>query len=234
MRARPWSWIQIWPTATSRWRTVIFLQFEWAAAEPEYEKAIQLSPGYAHARLWYSYFLYRMARFEESLAESGQGLRLDPFHPLLSLNHVSALVSLGRGEEALAQARHMEQVEPTTNATAGFVFLRLGREQEALAEFERAGWDEGVARIRASRGDPSGLRAILDRLHERARQRYVSPVEFAVLLTALGQKDAAFGRLEEAYKTKAPWLKDLKTAWEFVPLQSDPRWSDLMHRLKLD
>jgi TolB-like protein/DNA-binding winged helix-turn-helix (wHTH) protein/tetratricopeptide (TPR) repeat protein len=212
----------------------LFLQFDWAAAEPEYRKAIELKPGDAHTRLWYSYFLYRMGRFDESLAESGQGLRLDPFHPLLSLNHAAALVSLGRGEEALAQARHMEQMEPTTSATAGFLYLRLGREQEALAEFERAGSEEGIARIRALRGDPSGLRPMLDRLHERARQRYVSPVEFAVLLTALGQKDAAFARLEEAYKTKAPWLKDLKTAWEFVPLRSDPRWSDLLHRLKLD
>ena len=111
--------------------------------------------------------------------------------------------------------------------------MRRGREEEALAEFERAGWEEGIARIRALRGDPSGLRALLGRLDERAKKRYVSAVEFAVLLTALGEKDAAFARLEEAYRTKAPRLKDLKTSWEFAPLRSDPRWVDLVDRLKL-
>ena len=46
-------------------------------------------------------------------------------------------------------------------------------------------------------------------------------------------KDAAFARLEEAYRTKAPRLRALKASWEFAPLRSDPRWSELVHRLKL-
>ena len=58
-------------------------------------------------------------------------------------------------------------------------------------------------------------------------------MDFARLHTALGEKDAAFARLEEAYRTRAPRLKDLKTSWEFAPLRSDPRWADLVDRLKL-
>lgn len=211
----------------------LFHQFDWAGAEPEYRKAIESNPGDAHVRLWYSFFLLQLGRFDESLAQSAQGMRTDPFHPLLSANHVMALVELGRGEEALARARQMLEIEPATRTELGRLYLRLGREQEALAEFERAGSKEGIARIRARRGDPSGLRALLGRLHERAQQRYVSPVEFAILLTALGEKDAAFARLEEAYRTRAPGLKALKTSWDFIPLRSDPRWTDLVHRLKL-
>ena len=128
----------------------------------------------------------------------------------------------------------MLEIEPASRVDLGWLYLRLGREQEALTEFERAGSTEGVARIHALRGDPSGLRALLGRLHERARQRYVSPVAFAVLLTALGEKDAAFARLEEGYRARAPGLKRLKTSWDFIPLRSDPRWRDLVHRLKLD
>jgi len=209
-----------------------FLQFNWDQAEGEYRKAIESNPGDALVRLWYSYFLLTVGRLEESLAQSAQGMRNDPFHPLLFGNHVSALAELGRDDEALAWARQMVEIEPAARAL-GRQYLRLGREQEALAEFERAGWKEGIARIRALRGDPSDLRAMLGRLDERAKKRYVSPVEFAVLLTALGEKDAAFARLEEAYRTSAPRLKDLKTSWEFAPLRSDPRWADLVDRLKL-
>ena len=88
--------------------------------------------------------------------------------------------------------------------------------------------------MRARRGDPSALRARLALLRERARKRYVSPVDFAVLHAALGQTDEAFARLEDAYRTKAPRLKELKTSWELASLRSDPRFGDLVRRLKLD
>lgn len=210
-----------------------FLQFDWAGADVEFRKAIESNPGDAQIRQMYCFFLFAVGRFEESLSQSAQGLRIDPFYPWLSMNHASALFELGRVEEALAEARQIVEIDSPTQAILGVLYLRLGREQEALAEFERIGWDEGIARIRGLRGDASGLRSLLARLQERAQQRYVSPIDFAVLLTALGEKDAAFARLEEAYRTKATRLHSLKTSWNFRPLRSDPRWSDLVHRLKL-
>jgi tetratricopeptide (TPR) repeat protein len=212
----------------------LFLQFDWAGADAEFRKAIESNPGDAHVRQMYAYFLLTVGRFDEALAQSAEGMRIDPFFPYLSRNHALALVELGRVEEGLARARNIVEIEGPTTTELGRLYLRLGREQEALAEFERAGWEEGIARVRALRGDPSGLRALLGRLDERARQRYVSPVEFAKLHAALGENDAAFARLEEAYRTKATWLKHLKTHWEFIPLRSDPRWKELVHRLKLD
>jgi TolB-like protein/DNA-binding winged helix-turn-helix (wHTH) protein/Flp pilus assembly protein TadD len=208
-----------------------FQQFDWAAAEAEYRKAIALDPADPQVRLWYSYFLYEMGRFEESLAQSAEGLRTDPFHPLLSGNHAMALADLGRGDEAVARARQMVDVEPATRATLGTIYLQLGRLDEALAEFERAGSEDGIARVHGLRGDLSGLRAWMERLRERERTRYVSPAEFARVHTALGETDAAFARLEEAYRTKAPGVKGVKSSWDFVPLRSDPRWSDLVRRL---
>jgi TolB-like protein/DNA-binding winged helix-turn-helix (wHTH) protein/tetratricopeptide (TPR) repeat protein len=214
--------------------TSFFLQFDWAGAEAEYRKAIESNPGDALVRTWYSFFLLQLGRSEEAVSQSAQGLQTDPFSPFLWGNQVMALADLGRSDEAVARARQMVEIDPATRDVLGSLYLRLGREQEALAEFERAGSEEGIARIRALRGDPSGLRALLGRLHERAQARYVSPVDFAVLLTALGEKDAAFARLEEGYRAKAPALKALKTSWELSPLRSDPRWADLVHRLKLD
>ena len=90
-----------------------------------------------------------------------------------------------------------------------------------------------MARVDARSGDPSRLRALLGRLQERGREHYVSPVELAELHTALGDEDVAFDQLEEAFRTKAPRIMSLKTAWEFEPLRSDPRWDDLVRRLKI-
>jgi tetratricopeptide (TPR) repeat protein len=210
-----------------------FLQFDWVGADAEFRKAIESNPGDAQIRQMYCYFLLTVGRFDESLTQSAQGMRIDPFYPWLSMNHAWALFELGRVEEALAEARQIVEIDSADPAFLGQLYLRLGREQEALAEFERIGWEYGIARVRAQRGDPSGLRATLGRLNERAQQRYVSPVEFARVHTALGDKDAAFARLEEAYRTKATGVHLLKTSWDFIPLRSDPRWTDLVHRLKL-
>jgi TolB-like protein/DNA-binding winged helix-turn-helix (wHTH) protein/Flp pilus assembly protein TadD len=213
--------------------SAFFLRFDWAAAEAEYRKAVESNPASPQVRLWYSYFLLVVGRFEESLAQSAEGLRIDPFHPLLLGNHVVALADLGRGGEAIERGRQMVEIEPATRELLGRVYLRLGRESEALAEFERAGFEEGVARVKALRGDPSAMRARLGRLRERAGEQYVSPVDFAVLHAALGETDEAFARLEEGYRTRAPRLKELKTSWDLAPLRPDPRWRDLVQRLKL-
>jgi TolB-like protein/DNA-binding winged helix-turn-helix (wHTH) protein len=212
----------------------LFLQFDWAGAEVEFRKAVESNPRDAQIRQLYAYFLLTVGRFDEALSQSAAGMRIDPFYPWLAMNHATALFELGRSEEALAEARQIVESESATPNALGWIYLRLGREQEALAEFERVGWEEGVARVRALRGDPSGLRAVLDRMHKEAQRRDVSPVDFARLHTALGEKDVAFARLEEAYRKKAPRLHSLKTSWNFIPLRSDPRWSDLVHRLKLD
>ena len=87
--------------------------------------------------------------------------------------------------------------------------------------------------MRARRGDAAGLRALLAKLEGRARSGYVSPMAFAALLAALGERDQAFARLEEAFRTGAPALSEIAFAWEYDPLRSDPRLADLLKRVGL-
>ena len=177
--------------------------------------------------------LLHLGRFEESLVQSAQGLRNDPFHPLLWDNQVAALAALGRDEEALERARESVELEPSRVDFLGWVYLRLGREQDALAEFERAASERGLAYVRARRGDASGARALLARVEARD-DGYVSPVECAKLLAVIGDADRAFARLEEAHRTRAPSVAGLRLAVEFAALRSDPRYSDLLRRMNLE
>jgi len=108
-----------------------FLQFNWAGADAEFRKAIESNPGDAQIRQMYCYFLLTVGRFDESLTQSAQGLRIDPFYPWLSMNHASALFELGRVEESLAEARQIVEINGATQEILGVLYLRLGREQEA-------------------------------------------------------------------------------------------------------
>jgi TolB-like protein/DNA-binding winged helix-turn-helix (wHTH) protein len=98
-------------------------QWDWAAAERGFRRAIELSPSDAHARLWYSFLLLHQGRYEDSAAQSAHGLRNDPFHPLLWDNQVAALVALGRHDEAIERARESIELEPSRVDFLGWVYL---------------------------------------------------------------------------------------------------------------
>jgi TolB-like protein/DNA-binding winged helix-turn-helix (wHTH) protein len=210
--------------------------WDWAASEAEFRRAIALNPGDAHARLWYSELLWNLGRHTESLAQSTEGLRTDPFNPILLGNTAAALDELGRHEEALRRQREIAEFEPASIQAVGlgWSYLDMGRLDDAQAVFERAGYERGLAVVQARRGDPTGLRALLRELTERAKTQYVSPLKFAELHVLLGENDLAFSRLEEAYRTRVPALAALKLNGAYEPLHSDPRFAEMVRRLKLD
>ena len=221
---------------TAMANSLIACHWDWAGAEAAFRRAIDLNPGDVHARLWYSQLLWYLGRHAESLAQSTEGLRTDPFDPILLGNAVSALVELGRHEEALRRQREIEEFEPASVQAGGvgWLYLDMGRLDDARAAFGRAGSERGLAYVRARGGDLAGARALLRQLTERAKTRYVSPVRFAELHALLGENDLAFARLEEAYRTRVPGLASLKSDGGFVPLRSDPRFAEMVRRLKLD
>ena len=87
------------------------------------------------------------------------------------------------------------------------------------------------------RGKAAGKKAealkILDDLKERAKQRPVSPYEFALIYLGLGDKDQAFVWLEKTIEERPDILWDIKVGPRFDSLRSDPRFTDLLRRLKL-
>ena len=56
-------------------------EWDWAGAEREFRRAIELNPGYATAHEWYAEYLSRMGRHEEALAEIRRAVELDPLSP---------------------------------------------------------------------------------------------------------------------------------------------------------
>lgn len=209
--------------------------WDWTAAEAAFRRAVALNPGDAHARLSYSFFLLHLGRLEESLAQTVEGLRLDPFNVTQRENQVGALVGLGRIEEAVQRQREIAEIDPNAGVDGlGWLYFEAGRTDEALAEFERVGSPRGIAYARALKGDAALVRAMLRELSEREQQRYVSPIEFVRLHAVLGENDLAFARLEEAYRTRAPALAGLKWSPRYAPLRPDPRFAEMVRRLKLD
>jgi hypothetical protein len=74
---------------------------------------------------------------------------------------------------------------------------------------------------------------MLQELKGIAEQRYIPPMNFALIYTGLNDKDQAFVFLEKAYAEHSQQLVSLKSEPLLDRLRSDPRFTDLMRRVGL-
>ena len=225
---------------------MVFLKYDWdfSAAEEAFQKAIELNPSYAQARLWYSTFLEAMGRFSEAVMQAKAGRDLDPLSLGANVNLGMQLLKAGRSQEAIAQIEAALELNPNfwgARCALGNYYSRQGRYEKAQEEFRRGvtlsggntvslaslGYAYGVS---GKKGD--ALR-ILEQLKGMSEQRYVSPAFFACIYAGVAEADKAFESLEGAFELRSRYLVWLKVAPEFERLRADPRFEDLSARIGL-
>jgi TolB-like protein/Tfp pilus assembly protein PilF len=226
------------------WVTFIY-DWDWPSAARSLERALQLNPRYSVARQWHSWFLIAMGQREAALAEGRVAIELDPAS-------VSIRRSMGwlhyyarQPEESLEHLRRALAMNPTAEENhrlLGLSYLQLGLYDEAAAAFKEsialsespALATAGLGVVAAARGRAADARDILAHLMEESTQRYISPIAYAMIHTALGDADEAFHWLDRAYDERRGWLCYLKVEPLLDGLRSDPRFARLRERMRLD
>jgi serine/threonine protein kinase/tetratricopeptide (TPR) repeat protein len=217
---------------------------DWAGAEKEFKRAIELNASYATAHSWYGELLMAQGRSDRAQTEMARAVQLDSLSPMLNL-------ALGyRFYYSRQYDQAIELCQKVLSLDANFVpaHLCLGRSYqqkpsmpEAIAEFRKAlDISEGDTNELAALGQAyavghqeSEARKILDQLRERSQQTYVQPMWLAVIHVALGEKDQAFDWMQKAFEDRSAWLVYLKVDPLFDPVRSDPRFTDLLRRVGL-
>jgi tetratricopeptide (TPR) repeat protein len=225
------------------WVTFIF-DWDWAGAEREFTRAIDLNPRYSTARQWYSWFLLAMGRFDEALAEGRMAIDLDPVSVSIRRSMGWLLYYARQYDAALDNLRRALALNPTSEEThrlLGLVYLQQGLYDEASASFKEALTNSehdalalaGLGHVAARRGRSDEARGILQELDRRAKTRYISPVAQAGLYVTLGEPDVAFEWMERAYQDRRGWLAYLKIEPLLDGLRADPRFNRLLERMRL-
>jgi serine/threonine-protein kinase len=208
-------------------------RFQWQAAERSFKRAIELKPGYASARLWYSVFLTQHARFSEAIAEIKIAMSLDPLSVAPRLQFASLLTLARRFDDAVAQyeaAQALDSTFATGYRHMASAMLHKGDFAQAQALFDRArklspvgAEDQEIKAdlgfLYAVSGRADEARAILRDLiqrYERAGEQVAGSV--AAIHAGLGARDEAIRWLERARDARDP-----ETGYLFV----DPRWDSL-------
>jgi serine/threonine protein kinase/tetratricopeptide (TPR) repeat protein len=218
--------------------------WDWPAAGRSYRRALELNPNYAIAHQWYGEYLAALGQHPEAIAMIKRATELDP---------LSLIIQATLGRHGYYFARQYDQATAQLHRTLemdegfwvahyflGFVYARVGRLPEALAEFEAARRLDGNLEIVAGIGYTHGLagrrpeaRQVLDDLRQLSAVRYVSPMLSALVAIGLGEHDEAFGWLDKAHEDRVQWLSEIQADPAFDPLRAGPRFADLLRRVGL-
>jgi TolB-like protein/Tfp pilus assembly protein PilF len=208
--------------------------WEWAGAEQEFKRALDLDPGSLYVHRDYSIFLMALGRHEEAITEMQRAVELDPLSSETHSNFGRILYRARKYEEAIThfnQALELESRNYTAHIRLGDVYAKLGRYDEAITMFEKAAQlrSEGMhsarlARVYALMGKQREARQLLS-------QSKAGPFDIAGAYVALGDKDEAFRILEQAVGARNSLLVFFKEDPTFDDLHSDPRWQQLLRRM---
>ena len=217
--------------------------WDWPSAESEFRRALELDPNLAGAHHWYSDFLMAMGRHDEAIASARRAVELDPLNLAINMTLGAAYFYARRYEEAMAQQRRTLDLDPSfapAHRSMGGALEQLGRYDEAIAEYRKGAAlsdDLSATSLLAHTYAVSGQREeawrILEDLEEAAaRDRYVSPYSLAAAYAGLGNADRAFDLLNRGYHSRDRGMGMLLVAPRFDPLRADPRFTDLLRRMK--
>jgi serine/threonine-protein kinase len=217
-------------------------EFDWASAEAEFRRALELSPGSADACDFYGRLCGAMGRYSESIVLLERARELDPLAHRNDL--ATALLRGGRHAEAERVAVRSVQLDPRdprSHATLGWALLRQGRADDGVAELERAVglapghgmWRAQLGQAYALTGQGERAREILRELEDPSLPSPASPYHLAYVHAGLGDSERALECLERAFDERSGAIYGLKGSFLLASLHSHPRFVELLRRLRL-
>ena len=219
--------------------------WDWAGAEVEYKRALELAPGSAQAHYFYGFtFLRVRARFNEAIPELKRALDLDPLSLIINTNLGTTLADARRYDEAIAQCRKTLELDSRfgqAHSVLGRAYVEKGMYQEAIREFRMAldysptftGALANLGRAYALSGQKAEARKLLTELQRRSEKGFVAPGQMAWVYVGLGEKQQAIASLEKAYEVHDGLVIYVNVDPTFDSLRSEPRFQQLVRRIGL-
>jgi TolB-like protein/DNA-binding winged helix-turn-helix (wHTH) protein/Flp pilus assembly protein TadD len=218
--------------------------FDWDfdSAGKEFQRAIELNPGYATAHHWYAWHLSLLGRFDEAIAEMKKAQNLDPLSLIINADLAELLVLAHHYDESITQSRKTIEMDPNfalAHNQLAQAYLQEHVYYEAVAELKKAAQLSGdsptcianLARAYVASGKRSEAEKLLGDLKKRSNAAYSNAPEIAIVYVSLGDTEQAMNWLEKGYEERFNPGVLLRPG--FDPLRSDSRFQTLLRRIGL-
>lgn len=218
-----------------------FLLLDYAAAAPEFDRALALAPGSARVQRAYAGYAADLGHFEAAVQAARRTVSLDP-------QAVSAHTTLGvtlylarRYDEALAALQHAKALSPNSHYIQISMTLSLlasGKTQQARAQCESTSTplDEDfrhhcLALVYHTLGRQADAERELQQLH--ALNGDGSAFGYAEIYAQWGEKTQSLQWLATAQRLDNPNLQSLRVDWQLDPVRTEPQFKEIEARMNM-
>lgn len=219
-------------------------EWDWAAAEAEMRRAVELDPANADARRGFSILMTLLGRHDEAIEEMKMSRELDPLSLPTNALEAQTLFYAGREAEAIERLNKTFQIDPDfwiARLMLARILIKEGRLDEALVELDRArtasaGNSEAISLAgyaKAKNGDRAGALEALATLRGYKKDSYSPAYNVAIVQNALGETDAALTELEDAVERRDVRLILLNIDHKWENLRGHPRFVSILRRMGL-
>ncbi|HVF48047.1 MAG TPA: hypothetical protein VNA17_10810 [Pyrinomonadaceae bacterium] len=224
--------------------TLAAYDWNWAEAETEFKRALELDPNSSATHFRYGLSLGAVGRPEEGITEVKRALELEPLDLSMNANLAWAYFTARQYDRALDQAKKVHDIDQNFvlgrwSLSQAYIAREMYAEAIELNEqslhanpaSQFALRDAGYAYAKLGRRQEANEK--INRFREIAKTQYVMSSRIASIYGALGEMDKAFAELEKAFENRDWDVHRLKVDPFMDPLRDDPRFAEMLGRLKL-
>ena len=219
--------------------------WDWAGAEKELRRAVELDPQKTTPHLWHAIVLEATGRSDEAVQAARKAVELQPGEANVRAGLGYRLYWARRYDEAVTELTAASKLDANLDTAQYFIGrarVQQGQFKEARAAFDRAREispkDSNVTSAEAYLDALSGQRKqaqkVLSDLERQANRGLKFSSQIAGLYAALGKKAVALGWLERAQKNHEGALVWIKIDPRFDSLRNEPRFKVILREMKLD
>ncbi len=223
---------------------LVAFQYDWdfATAEREYERALQLQPSWIQQ--WHGRYLLATNRAAEAENEYRRFQKHMPFSTWGTFNFAQFLFLTGRypaAAEELQRLLDRQPDYPPAHELMGLVYEQQARRDEAAREFQKASrlsdgqfGTAALGHLYAAEGRRANAQDLLNQMSAQRKRRYVPPFELAVLQAGMGDNTKAIDELEQAYTDRSLSAQSMRFDPRLDKVRTESRYLGLAKKLRLN
>ena len=220
-----------------------FVDWDWAAAEKEYQTALSLDPGNPYALHLVGELTAAHGRLADAIHLWEQSAVRDPLNHYVYESLSYGYYAMGRFPEALAAMRQTQELVPSAeygHSSLAQMLLAAGQKDEALAEARKepdaSARAFALAWIYIEIGRRSDADAAYAEFQRHSSAEFPYPYAIATLHALRGDRDQAFLWLNRAYQQHDEGLignPPITVDPDMKNLHADPRWASFLRKMNL-